>query len=225
MLAVKVEGVYESDIGTGQKKYVDFNYTIKTSRLTENGIVTHIAKRFIPMLVANDKTKKEFFSRLRSFNILNIEHIEDDKDCIIGKNINELDAGQIQDLACTFDLYDVPLYGKHTLSVIKEKAISSYLKKVWKIDLEERYPDGTLKYDLDEVVIEVPKNYLQKKENKSQKVKVSDFIKQSEQKNSETQNVIDESFNAENDSSNNGIFPSANVLASVGNLFKSKNEA
>lgn len=218
MLLVKVEGVYESDVGTGQKKYTDFNYTIKTSRLQENGIQTHIAKRFIPMAIANDKTKKSIFSRLRSFNILSIEKIEDDKESIIGKNINDLNAYQIQDLACTFDLYDVPLHGKHTMSAIREKAISAYLKKVWKIDLTERNSDGSLKYDLDEVIIEVPEGYLQKKKKESQKVKVSDLIK-GQATAGEAQTVLDETFNGNsnpegqgNAPEGNGGFPSAEDL-------------
>ncbi|MCD8378064.1 MAG: hypothetical protein LUB59_04670 [Candidatus Gastranaerophilales bacterium] len=176
MLIINVEGVYESDVGTNQKKYTEFNYTFKTSRLSEKGVDSHIAKRFIPMLVANDKSKKTIFSRLRSFNIISIKET-DDKDSIIGKNIDELNDWQIQDLACTFDLYEVPLWGKHTFTVIKEKATSAYLKKVWNIDLNEKNPDGTLKYDLDKVGVEIPAGYFDKKEKQIRKQKVSDVIK------------------------------------------------
>ena len=205
MLQINVEGVYESDVGTGQKKYTDFNYTFKTSRLTQKGLYTHIAKRFIPMLISNDKSRKAIFSRLRSFNILEIKNIDNDKESIIGKDINELNPWQIQDLACTFDLYDVPLYGRHTFSAIKEKALSSYLKKVWNIDLTEKNPDGTLKYDLDKVIINVPDGYLQKKEKQSQKLKVSDLIKKTGQV------IANGILNVTGN--NNDNFPSADDLA------------
>lgn len=228
MLLVKVEGVYESDIGTGQKKYTDFNYSIKTSRLTEKGIQTHIAKRFIPMLIANDKTKKSIFSRLRSLNILSIEHVEDDKENIIGKNINELNAYQIQDLACTFDLYDVPLHGKHTMSVVREKAVSAYLKKVWGINLDERNSDGSLKYDLDEVIVKVPDGYLQKKKKETQKLKVSDLIHgvgalgttAGQVSANEVKTVLDETFyevtgGQDNVSDSDSGFPTVDDLTTV----------
>lgn len=197
MLKVEVEGIYESDLGIGQKKYVEFNYSFKTSRLSTKGIDTHIEKRFIPMLVANEKGKnkneKPIFSRVRNFNILNIEKIKDDEDCIIGKKLDSLNAWEIQDLACMFDLYDVPINGKRTFSEIKEKAISSYLKKVWNIDIDNpkekekldcvvENAQGGYKYDFsnDEVLVQVPEGYFERIEKKEKRVKISDLMKKDE---------------------------------------------
>ena len=47
MLKVTVEGIYESDIGSGQKKYENFNYTLELSKENPDGIDTHILFIFI----------------------------------------------------------------------------------------------------------------------------------------------------------------------------------
>ena len=44
MLEIKVEGIYESDIGSGQKKYESFSYTFKTSRKKEKGVDTCVTQ-------------------------------------------------------------------------------------------------------------------------------------------------------------------------------------
>ncbi|MDY6358439.1 MAG: hypothetical protein SPL73_05710 [Cyanobacteriota bacterium] len=235
MLKVNVEGVYESVLGTGQVKYVNFEYTFETSRINPNGIYTHIARRFIPMLIEKDKKLKSPFSALRSFNIISIDKIADNNKCILGKNIDELDEWQIQDLACTFDLYDVPLYGKLPFNLIKDKAISSYFKKVLKFNVDDskekakldcvvKNADGTLRYDFtnSKVVVQMPQNYLAEKNKSEQKVKVSDLIEQAGQ--AYIGSVPDEVQNKPNTANEPQTPETGTGSKNQGSLFPSKND-
>ena len=45
MLEVKIEGIYESDIGSGEKKYYPFEYTYKTARINPKGLYTHALRK------------------------------------------------------------------------------------------------------------------------------------------------------------------------------------
>lgn len=192
MLNVTVEGIYETDIGSGQKKYTSFNYTFKTSRTTERGLGTHVMRRFIPYLIANDKNKKSsVFSRLKSYVITNIQHVEDTKDCIIGKEIKNLDEWQIQDLAATLDLYEVPLFGSCSITEMRDKAILAYMKKVLKIPMKEtkdkaelsffkKQPDGTFTLDFsneEPMYIAIPEGYMGAVKKEKTKKTLADFTK------------------------------------------------
>lgn len=192
MLEVTVEGIYESDIGSGQKKYKDFKYTFKTSRLSEKGLGTHVKKRFVPLLIAKDKTKSGIvYSRMKSFLITDIKKIEDTKDSVIGKEIMTLNAEQIQDLACTFDLYKIPLPNTCSITELRELAVLAYMEKVLKIPMKttqdkeeidclEKQSDGTFKLNLgdEKVFAYMPEGYLARPaENQPvRKKKISDFI-------------------------------------------------
>lgn len=191
MLEIKVEGIYESDIGSGQKKYESFSYTFKTSRRSEKGVDTHVLRRFIPLLIAKDKNKRNtIYSRLRSFVITDIQKVEDTKECIINKDINTLDDWQIQDLACTFDLYEVPIANRYPIITMREMATLAYLKKVYKIPMKtskdkeklsfmEKQPDGSYKLNLGNQVVlaQIPTGYFEEKKKEEPKKDLSYFIK------------------------------------------------
>lgn len=195
MLKVTVEGVYESDTGSGQKKYQSFNYTFETSRRSARGLETHVMRRFIPLLVARDKNKKTtIFSRLKSFVITDIQQIDDTKDCVINKDISTLDDWQIQDLAATLDLYEIPLAGSNSLTELREKAILAYMKKVLKIpmktakekselDFFKKLPDGTFKLDLgdEKILVNVPEGYFETKKKEVEKKGLSYFTQKAGQ--------------------------------------------
>ena len=173
MLEVTVEGIYESDIGSGQKKYKDFKYTFSTSRLTEKGLGTHVKKRFVPLLIAKDKTKSgTIYSRMKSFLITDIKQIDDTKDCIFDKDIMTLNSEQIQDLACAFDLFKIPLPNSCSITEMRELAVMAYMEKVLKIPMKttkekeqliflEKQSDGTFKLNLgdEKVYATIPEGY------------------------------------------------------------------
>ena len=189
MLKVTIEGVYESDIGSGQKKYESFKYEFKTSRLTERGLETHCARRFIPYLIANDKSKKLPFSRVKNFVITDIQYVNDNADCVINKDINELNAWQIQDLASLFDLYEIPAGLTCSISQKREKAILAYLKKIVKIpmntvkekeqtDFLVKQPNGAFKLELNgaKVLAQVPEGYMVTKSKEAPKKGLAYFL-------------------------------------------------
>lgn len=236
MLNVTVEGIYETDIGSGQKRYTSFNYTFTTSRTTERGLGTHVMRRFIPYLIAHDKTKKSsVFSRLKSFVITNIQHVEDTKDCIIGKEIKNLNEWQIQDLAATLDLYEVPLFGSCSITEMKDKAILAYMKKVLKVPMKEgkdkaelsffkKQPDGTFTLDFsneEPMRIEIPEGYMGAVKKEKTKKTLADFMKNAGQTAANTILAMTGNQPIQNPdrekTPNNNNFPSAEELASGGN--------
>lgn len=186
MLKVTTQGVYESDIGSGQKRYEEFNYTVKLTRENAEGIATHIMRRIIPYMVAKDKNKQKVpFSRIKSFIITNIEKT-DEKSSLLGKDILSLNDWEIQDLACLFDLYEIPVFGKFSTNEVLYKAVETYLKKVIKIpmkdakeksqlDFYKQLSDGTFKLDLegakDLFKVYIPDGYFEKEEIKKEEKK------------------------------------------------------
>jgi len=219
MLTIQVEGIYESDIGSGQKKYENFNYKIEISRQNERGVVTHIMRRFIPYLIYKDKTKSGIaFSRLKTFCITDIKKT-DTQSKLIGKNIDELSEFEIQDLACLFDLYEVPLPLTCSITELRESAILAYMKKVLKISMEteqekqqlaflEKQPDGSYKLHLDgeKVIVEIPNGYFEKQEaEKEIQKKGLSFFQNLTKTVKET--ILTESTNKEQNKKTDGNFP------------------
>jgi len=191
MLKVTVEGIYESDIGSGQKKFENFNYVFEISKEKPDGIDTHVLRRFIPYLISKDKNKKNIpCSRIRNYLITNVEKI-DKKTNLIGKDILSLDEWEIQDLACLLDLYEVPVAGKMSIMALREKTAEAYLKKVLKVPMKtalekaqlafyKQLPDGTFKLDFgnEKLLAEIPEGYFaDKEEKKKEKVGLSFFQK------------------------------------------------
>lgn len=189
MLNVTVEGVYESDTGSGQKQFVSFSYDFKISKPIDKGIRTHVQRRFIPFLVYKDgKKANKVFSRLHSCVITNVEKAKDDKGSIIGKDIRQMNDWEIQDLACLFDLYEIPLPMTCSISELRDKATIAYMKQVLKIPMNTPKEieqlgfikinfDGSYKLELDkEVKAEIPPNYFEKVVKKDEKKDLSYFM-------------------------------------------------
>lgn len=229
MLKIAVEGVYESDIGSGQKKYQNFSYEFLTSRITPRGIETHVMRRFIPMLIAKDKNKKNvIFSRLQSFVITNIQKVDDNKDSILGKDIMEFDYWQIQDLAATLDLYEIPLAGTCSITELREKAVLAYMKKVLKIPMKDgkdksqleffkKLPDGTFKLELgnEKVIVEIPESYFAESKHKENPKKgLSYFTQKAGQAvaNKILEITGNQTINPQQINGSNNEFPSAEEL-------------
>ena len=183
-----VEGIYETDKGSG-KDYTNFNFKIKLPRFDkqEKGACTHIVRRFLPMLIKNMKNKP-LFSGIRHWVITDIQKISEDFP-LAGKEIANLNEQEIQELACMYDLTEIPLPSTVSISELREKAQQAYMKKVLKIPMTtieeqeklsffKRQPDGSLKFDLsDEVLkVEVVENYVGKKVEVKKK-SLGDFIK------------------------------------------------
>ena len=233
MLQIRVEGVYESDTGSGQKKYQNFNLNFEISREREQGIETHVLRRFIPYIISENNKKNNKnnipFSRIKSFVITEIKKI-DKKSPLIGKDIKELDAWEIQDLACLFDLYKVPLHGKFSITELKNRAILAYMEKVLKVPMKtpeekaqqeffKKMPDGTFKVDLNNTPcpVIIPDGYFEEKEeSKKSKKSLSYYIQQAGQK---VANVVlnatgnqDLTQTNESPTGNKEKFPSANEL-------------
>ncbi len=235
MLTVTVEGIYESDIGSGQKKYENFSYKIETSREDEIGINTHIMRRFIPYFVYKDKSKKGIiFSRLKNYYITNIEK-SNSENKLIGKDINSLNELEIQDLACMFDLYEIPLPLTCSLTELREKAILAYMKKVLKIpmnndkekselDFLRKCSDGSWKLDLkdEKVIVEIPNGYFENESINSKKEirkKGLSFFQKAGQAVANTILTVTGNSNEQNNpqnanQANTDIFPNANDLLS-----------
>jgi hypothetical protein len=77
MLEVTVEGIFESDIGSGQKKYYSFEYTFETARVNQKGLYTHALRRLVPYLIQKDKKNAQrLFSRIQSLVINNVKKID-----------------------------------------------------------------------------------------------------------------------------------------------------
>ena len=233
MLNISVEGVYESDTGSGQKQYECFSYTFKISKPIENGIKTHILRRFIPFCIMKDKKKSsKIFSRVHTFVITDIEKVEDNKGSIIGKDIREMDDWEIQDLACTFDLYEVPLPCVCSITELRDKATLAYMKKILKIKMDtpkdiqqlkfiKFNSDGSFKLDIkDKIIANVPPNYFEKIEVKEDKKDFSYFVDKIFGNKNATKNENDnddegsELFDNLNDLSDGNDFPSENALLS-----------
>lgn len=222
-----VEGVYETDKGNG-KDYTPFNFRIKLPRFEkqEKGACTHILRRFLPILIKNMKYKP-LLSGIRHWVITDIQKISDDFP-LEGKEIADLNEYELQELACMYDLFEIPLPSTTAISELREKAQQAYMKRVLKIPMEKiqdqeklsffkRQPDGSLKFDLgDEVLkVEIVDNYIGKKVEVKKK-SLGDFIKSAGQTVANgilamTGNV-DNNQGQQNDNDKSSQFPSLNDL-------------
>lgn len=222
-----VEGVYETDKGSG-KDYTPFNFKIKLPRFEkqEKGACTHILRRFLPILIKNMKNKP-LLSGIRHWVITDIQKVNDDFP-LEGKEIKDLNEYELQELACMYDLFEIPLPSTIAISELREIAQKAYMKKVLQIPMEKiedqeklsffkRQPDGSLKFDLgDEVLkVEIVDNYIGKKVEVKKK-SLGDFIKSAGQAVANgvlaiTGNV-DNGQGQQNGNGEGGQFPSLNDL-------------
>jgi len=221
----KVEGIYETDKGSG-KDYTPFNFELKLSRFYPEGAGSHILRRFLPVLIRKQKNKP-LLSGIRSWLITDVQKISDEFP-LAGKEISEMNEQQIQELACMYDIFEIPLPNTMSITELRYKAIEAYMKKVLKIPMKtpeeqeklsffKRQPDGTLKLDLgnEKLVVDIVDNYLGKKQVIKKK-SLSDFIKTNEETSdsgiiTSTSNFDDEEPIGEF----NDQFPSSDELAQV----------
>ena len=158
-LKVTVEGLYETNVGSNQKKYTQFRFDILVDRVKQSGIETHILHRFIPMEIKKHK-KMPVCDKVKNFLITDIQKI-DDKISIDGKNIAEMSETEIQQLAALFDIYCMPLPNIMSITALRERACQEYLKNVAGIDIDKDEvkktlncytvtPAGTYKFELGE---------------------------------------------------------------------------
>lgn len=183
-----VEGIYETDKGSG-KDYTPFNFKIKLPRFENQtkGAGTHILRRFLPILIRNMKGKP-LLSGIRHWVITNIQKVSDDFP-LEGKEIALMSEQEIQELACMYDLIEIPLPSTMAISELREKAQQAYMKKVLKIPMNtieeqeqcaffKRQADGSLKFDLGEekLKVEIVENFIGKKVEVKKKT-LADFIK------------------------------------------------
>lgn len=136
MLEITVEGTFESTKGIGQADIKNFKYTIKTSRLNYDGIETHLQKRYVPMEIKNDKKMTGvIFSKLKSFRVIDCKELKETSP-LQGKLFSDLDEAEIQDLASTYDLYNVPLPYLYSIMDMREKATIEFLRVVLKVPMK-----------------------------------------------------------------------------------------
>ena len=244
MLEVKIEGIYESDIGSGQKKFRPFEYTYKTARINQKGLFTHALRRHAPYLIQKDKKNANtLYSRIKFLNISDIKTL-DEKCYLEGKNVAELNDWEIQDLACLYDLYEIPLHGICSLTELREKAMLAYLEYVLKVpmktpeekdalDFFEKEENGTYKFKPEglNLPIEIYDSLIEKKQGTPKKKDINYFIKRAGLNvangilnitGNQTVEIANEESSDESESKNE--FPSSNdLLVSMNNQFGSEN--
>lgn len=215
-----VEGIYETDKGSG-KDYTPFKFEIRLPRFEghEKGAGTHILRRFLPILIRNLKNKP-VFTKVRNWVITNIEKLNDAFP-LEGTDINNMNEKEIQELACMYDLYEIPLPATTSVDELREFAQKAYMKNVLKIKMNtveeqerleffKRQPDGSLKFDLGNEVLTVQVIDVYKNDKTVvKKKKLADFISTDEKQQDD--NVLDEN-GAPNVPQGNGLFPSNTEL-------------
>ena len=222
-----IEGIYETDKGSG-KDYTNFNFKIKLARFYPEGAGSHILRRFLPILISKQKNKP-LLSKIRSFLVVDVQKVSDDFP-LAGKEISEMSEYEIQELACMYDIFEIPLPKTMSITELRYKAMEAYMKKVLKIPMKtpeeqaklsffKRQPDGTLKLDLgnEKLVVTVVNDFYGKK-NEEKKKSLSDFLNNTAQNNPEGIFAITGKFDdgdaQENTLPQNSLFPTQNELQS-----------
>lgn len=217
-----VEGIYETDKGSG-KDYTSFNYEITLSRFRESGAGTHILRRFLPLLIKKDK-KNPLLSKIKQWLITDYKMV-DDKFKLEGKNINELNEYEIQELACMYDLYEIPLPSTTSITDLREKASQIYMKKVLKVPMNtieeklaneffKKQDDGTIKFDNSlKVPVQVVEDFLGKVAVVKKKT-LADYIQQAGQVVAEGVLAVtgNKSDDGQKDGNKDNGFPSSDDL-------------
>lgn len=224
-LKVTVEGLYETNVGSNQKKYTEFHFDILVDRVKQSGIETHILRRFIPMEIKKRK-KMPVCDKVKNFLITDIQKI-DDKIAIDGKNIAEMNETEIQQLAALFDIYSIPLPNIMSITALRERACQEYLKNVAGLDIDKDEikktlncytvtPAGTYKFELGEEQICVDTALLKDaniKEVKTTKLNISEFL------NSVKNKILDNKVEKLNeDQSGNGEDETDDKLKGLSNI-------
>lgn len=186
----KGECIYETDKGSG-KDYTSLNFEFKLSRFFPEGAGSHIIARFLPTLIRKQKNKP-LYSGLKHWVITDVQKL-DDNFILEGKDINEMNEDEIQQLACMYDILEIPLPSTMPITELRRRASLAYLKKVLRVPMKtpeeqaqseffKRQPDGSLKFDLGDkkLTVGIFHNYIGKKEVVRKKT-LEDYIKQAGQ--------------------------------------------
>ena len=213
-----VEGIYETDKGNG-KDYTNFNFEFNLTRFEgqEQGAGSHILRRFLPMAIKKLKNKP-LFSGIKHWVITNIEKISDEFP-LEDKNIPEMNEYEIQELACLYDLFEIPLPATVSISEMREAAEKAYINKVLDVkmhtpseQMESEFfvpqPDGTLKFDLQGKDLKVFILYKTDKKEAREKKTLEYYIEKARQK---AEKIISDITGAKPENNENN-FPSLNDL-------------
>lgn len=143
MIKVTYEGVYSSAIGQ-YRRTIPFRFEHEVAGNHTDCLESHLKKRYVPMMIAKNKNLKDPFERLVSFRLVKYEK-NDKANPLNGKDLFNLNEWEIQELARTFNLFEIPLPFTTTLSELRQKAAFQYLKRVkgLKIDTDKE----KLQYD------------------------------------------------------------------------------
>ncbi len=229
-----VEGIYETDKGSG-KDFTPFKFEIDLPRFegAENGAGTHILRRFLPLLIKQQKNKP-LLSKIKSWYISDISKISDEF-LVVGKDIKEMSEDHIQKLACLYDLFEVPLPLTTSITNLREKAAQAYMKEVLKVKMETNadkaklscfklQTNGSYKFVFGDEKYIVELVHVSKPKSEVKKMTFSELMKQAQEAN---QNIVPENGiisvvekvgndNSDNDGKGqpegNSGFPSANDL-------------
>ncbi len=168
MIKVKYEGVYSSTVGQ-YKRTIPFRFEHEVAGNHTDALESHLKKRYVPMMIAKAKNLKDPFERLVSFRLVDYEK-NNKPNPINGKDLFELNEWELQELARTFNLFEIPLPFTTTLSELKQKAAFQYLKRIkgLKIDTDKEKMEfdffkkdlnGSWVIELDEpLIIEIDEN-------------------------------------------------------------------
>lgn len=168
MIKVKYEGVYSSTVGQ-YKRTIPFRFEHEVAGNHTDALESHLKKRYVPMMIAKAKNLKDPFERLVSFRLVDYEK-NDKPNPINGKDLFELNEWELQELARTFNLFEIPLPFTTTLSELKQKAAFQYLKRIkglkidtdkekMKFDFFKKDLNGSWVIELDEpLIIEIDEN-------------------------------------------------------------------
>ena len=186
----KGECIYETDKGSG-KDYTSLNFEFKLSRFFPEGAGSHIIARFLPTLIRKQKNKP-LYSGLKHWVITDVQKL-DDNFILEGKDINEMNEDEIQQLACMYDILEIPLPSTMPITELRRRASLAYLKKVLRVPMKtpeeqaqseffKRQPDGSLKFDLGDkkLTVGIFHNYIGQKKVVKKKT-LEDYIKQAGQ--------------------------------------------
>ena len=186
MIKVKYEGVYSSTVGQ-YKRTIPFRFEHEVAGNHTDALESHLKKRYVPMMIAQSKNLKDPFERLVSFRLVDYEK-NNKSNPINGKDLFELNEWEIQELARTFNLFEIPLPFTTTLSELKQKAAFQYLKRIkgLKIDTDKEKMEfdffkkdlnGSWVIELDEpLIIEVDENKTEDAQTVKKKISLREAL-------------------------------------------------
>lgn len=97
----------------------------------EDVATMHVMRRYAPIWISADKEKyPDRIHGMREVHIDKIEEVKDHKFSFIGKDIREMDAEELQDLATAKDLRKIPLWKVGGIREARTRAYTSYSTEI-----------------------------------------------------------------------------------------------